>query len=207
MANEDALLLERAVAGDTPSLRSLLERVGPQIWNDIRGQIGPHYQAMIDADDVMQVTYLEAFLQAEQLAARDVATFVAWLRRVAENNLRDAIRELERKKRPSPAKRLQDPGGEESYVALIERLGNSSSTPSRHAARGEASRIVTAALERLPTDYATALRMYDIEGKAISDVASAMGRSPGAVHMLRARALDRLRSLLGAPGDYFTDAV
>ena len=59
-------------------------------------------------------------------------------------------------------------------------------------------------LERLPADYAAAIRMYDLEGREIGEGASELGRSTGAVHMLRARAHDQLGALLGAETDFFT---
>ena len=46
--------------------------------------------------DVMQVTYLEAFLHIDQLTARDTSAFLAWLTRIAENAIRDAVRGLTR---------------------------------------------------------------------------------------------------------------
>jgi RNA polymerase sigma factor (sigma-70 family) len=204
MPDEDAVFLTRAAKGDAAALRTLLERCGPQVWSEIDRDIGRRWQYVLEADDVMQVTYMEAFLQVEQLAARDTAAFVAWLRRIAQNNLRDAIKELERKKRPDPARRVHAPAGDESYVALVDLLGETTTTPSRHVAAGEAGRIVREMLDRLPADYATVIRMYDLEGRSAPDVAAAMGRSPGAVHMLRARAHDRLRSLLGAETNFFS---
>ncbi|MHC5109075.1 MAG: RNA polymerase sigma factor, partial [Planctomycetota bacterium] len=56
---------------------------------------------------------------------------------------------------------------------------------------------LSSALESLPADYETAIRLYDFDGMTIDDVADQMNRSTGAVHMLRARAHDRLRELLG----------
>lgn len=207
LGHEEQDWIRRAVAGDAAAMRSLLERYGPQVWGEIRGRIGRKFQSLIDADDVMQVTYLEAFLQAEFITATDPTGFLAWIRRIAENNLRDAIKELERKKRPGPSRRIENTvDTEESCVALIELLGVDSATPSRVAARGEASGIVQRALDQLPSDYASAVRLYDLEGREIAEVAREMGRSAGAVHMLRARAHDRLRTLLGRPHQFFSEA-
>lgn len=204
MTPDGAELLNAAASGDLAALRKLLETHGPRLSAEIAAQIGPQWRSLVDAEDVMQVTYLEAFLQAQQLRGRDTAAFVAWLRRIAENNLRDAIKELSRKKRPDPGQRVHAPPGENSYVALVELLGQTTTTPSRHAARGELSGMMSAVLERLPTDYRAVIRMYDLEGRGVDEVATELGRSSGAVHMLRARAHDRLRELLGAETNFFT---
>lgn len=199
-----AQLLDLATSGDQQALKSLLERFGPQVWGEMRAKIGRQRQRVLDADDVMQVTYLEAFLQIERLTTRDEGGFLAWLRRIADNNLRDACRELDRKKRP-PISRLVQPNSEESCVALIDLLGATSHTPSRAAAGSEAAAMLHRGLERLPPDYATVVRLYDLEGREIDDVAQRMSRSPGAVHMLRARAHDRLRATLGGESQFFSD--
>jgi RNA polymerase sigma-70 factor (subfamily 1) len=204
MATDDGVLLTLATDGDTGALRTLLERHGARIWTEVDRDIGARWRSALDADDVMQVTYMEAFLRIRDLAARDAATFVAWLRRIAQNNLRDAIKELERKKRPNPAMRVHAPVGATSYVTLVEVLGANTNTPSRHVAQQEAADIIDEMLQRIPPDYAKVVKMYDLEGKPIGDVADAMNRSTGAVHMLRARAHERLRSLLGAETDFFT---
>ena len=51
--------------------------------------------------------------------------------------------------------------------------------------------------QALPPDYARTIQLYDLEDRSVEEVAAAMGRSAGAVFMLRTRALDRLRVLLG----------
>jgi len=204
MSQEVTDCLTRAARGDRAALRTLLEDFGPQVWAHVNGNISAQWRSVLDADDVMQVTYMEAFLRIDQCEARDAGAFVSWLRRIADNNLRDAIKELSRKKRPHPAHRVYADGTGDSCVTLVEVLGAGGSTPSRHVARQEAADAVHAMLKRLPPDYAKVIQLYDLQGHEIAEVAAEMGRSPGAVHMLRSRAHDRLRSLLGAETDFFT---
>ena len=176
------------------------------VWQAIDRDIGEVWRASVDADDVMQVTYLEAFLAMDRMTATDERGFVSWLRRAAKNNLRDAIKELGRKKRPPPNKRVKGVVGEaESYVSLVGVLGATSETPSRIVAHDEAAMAIQSVLSRMPDDYATVIRMYDIEGSSIGEVAESMNRSSGAVHMLRARAHDCLRKMLGSETDFFSD--
>lgn len=206
--DDERALLERAAGGDAGALTELLERHGAAVARAIAADVGPAWRALIDADDVMQVTYIEAFLHASRLTARDGATFAAWLRRMAQNNLRDAIRELDRQKRPSPARRVHAVGAvAASYVTLIELLGATTATPSRAVAEHEAAECLGRLLERLPPDYATVVRRYDLEERSVADVAAELRRSPGAVYMLRARAHDLLRELLLAETDFLTRSM
>ena len=62
------------------------------------------------------------------------------------------------------------------------------------------------ALGSLPGDYEKVVRMYDLEGRPIGEVAAELGRSEGAVYMLRARAHDRLREQMGPASKFFTHA-
>ncbi len=203
MDQPDGELLSAAAAGDAEALRTLLKRHGRKARNAIRGKIGPQWQSVLDADDVMQVTYLEVFLHIEQVEAANTGMFVNWLKRIAENALRDAIKALARKKRPQPAHRVHAPAGNDSYVALIDQLAVTAATPSLHAARGEARSVLSIVIDRLPPDYCKVVRMYDLEGRSPAGVAESIGRSVGAVHMLRARAHDRLRELLGSESQFF----
>ena len=197
-------LVVRAIAGEEQALSSLLKEVGPQVRQKLT--IGRKWQAALDVSDVMQVTYLEAFLRVKDLDASTVAQFAAWIARIAENNLRDAIKELERLKRASPGRRVQPALKDDSYVTLLESVGWSSTTPSRDAAAREAQQLVHKALERLPEIYQEVLRRYDLEGCPPAAVADALGRSVGAVHMLRTRAHELLREILGPQSKFFSDS-
>ena len=204
MTTDGAQLFARAAGGDAEALRTLLTRHGGQVWAEINADIGTRWQSAVDADDVMQVSYMEAFLRIDQMTARDAVSFVGWLRSIARNNLRDAIKELERKKRPPPARRLTAGGHGDSYTALADLLGATSSTPSQDVANRELAGLIESMLQRMPPDYGQVIRLYDLEGRSIADVATELNRSAGAVHMLRARAHDRLRTMLGAETDFFS---
>lgn len=204
MEGSDDQLLEQAVRGDAAALKELLARFGPRVRVAIQGKIDRRHRSVLDEDDVMQVAYLEAFLHINQLVARDANGFIAWLSRIAQNALRDAIRALERDKRPNPSNRVE-PGSTESYVALIERLGVVSATPSRQAVTKETIGNLTTCLDQLPTDYKAVVTLFDLQDMAAPAVAEEMGRSVGAVHMLRARAHDRLREILGSGTRFFSE--
>jgi RNA polymerase sigma-70 factor, ECF subfamily len=204
MEGSNEKLLDLAVSGDAEALKELLARFGPQARVAIQGKIDRRHRSVLDEDDVMQVAYLEAFLHIDQLVSRDPQVFLAWLRRIAQNALRDAIRGFEREKRPNPANRIE-PLSSDSYVALIERLGVTTSSPSRVAAAAEAKLTLTECLERLPLDYKHVVTLCDLQGMEAASAAREMGRSVGAVHMLRARAHDRLRAIMGSPTQFLSE--
>lgn len=197
-------LLDGALAGDRAALVDLLEALGPIVRRRIEPKIGAHLKPLIEADDIMQVTYMEAFTRLPSFTTGGAKGFLAWITRIAENNLTDAARAAEAAKRPDPRKRITGGSHEDSMVAIVEQLGMTVTTPSRVAARGEAVDALDRVLNKLPADYAKVVRMYDLEGCGIEEVAQELGRSQGAVYMLRARAHDRLKELLGSESRYFT---
>lgn len=202
-ADESSLkpLVARAVGGDADALSQLLEKYGPDV--EERLQIARKWRPVLEPGDVMQVTYLEAFLQIGRFRPDQYESFPGWLRRIAENNLRDAIRGLERQKQPQPERRVEAMVGAESFVHLYETLAATSTTPSRVVGKADTKRLLEECIDQLPPDYARTIRLYDLEGRPIGEIAEQMGRSPGAVHMLRARAHERLCELLGTASGWF----
>lgn len=188
-------LVPRARGGDAAALEQLLGRHSPAVAARIRADLSREWQSSLSADDVMQHTWLEAFLRIHTLAADDEAGFAAWLSRMAQNNLRDAIRRLEADKRGGNARRVATAGTSGATLTATV-FGVDSQTPSRVAAVGETEQALHAALGRLPPDYQLAVQRYDLEGRSIHDVAAELGRSPGAVHLLRVRAHELLRQAL-----------
>lgn len=200
---EHDAMLTRAMSGDRESLVRLLEEFGGVVRSRIAPKVKGAFQSSFDPDDVMQVTYLEAVTRFSRFEGGGASGFLAWLTRLAENNLRDAIRALEAAKRPNPHKRVQQ-NRDESSLGLIELLGATYSTPSRVAATTEAKSFLDRALAKLPGDYEKVIRLYDLMGRSIAEVSQELGRSEGAVYMLRARAHDRLRELIGTESMFFT---
>lgn len=204
MSNVDTNLLARAVDGDVDALSALLERHGPLVEQSLR--IERNWRRQIDAADVMQVTYVEAFRHIREFEVKRADRFEAWLRQIAENNLRDAVRGLSRVKRGGAEQHQSNAGNSTRDETWLLNFAGTSSTPSLAARRNEAAERIEQALRRLPPDYARAVRLLDVQGQAVAAVAAEMGRSPGAIHMLRARAHDRLRELLGPESAFLTSS-
>lgn len=195
----------RAIAGDHDALSALLAEHGPRVRGRLADQINPIHRSALDIDDVMQVTYLEAFLTIARFEPRDDdGAFTAWLTRIARNNLHDAIRALESAKRFPAERRVTPPAAVDSTVVLYDRIWKTTTTPSRVLAGREIQSAVQDALTRLPEDYERVIRLYDLENQPIERVCELLGRRSGAVYMLRARALDRLREMLCGAGSQST---
>ncbi len=189
------------MSGDAQALEDLLQDHGPRIRSGL--SISAERRRDLDADDVMQVTYLEAYLRVRRLRTPTERGFAKWLTRIAENNLRDAIRGLARDKRAGAALRVTRGAAGESARTLLEHLAASTTTAGRAASAREAQGLVRAAVARLPSSYREVIQACDLDQRSVREVAEERGASQGAVHMLRSRAHERLRELLVEPADPF----
>jgi RNA polymerase sigma-70 factor (subfamily 1) len=205
MIHDDADTIDRAILGDQDALTDLLERHGHDVRARVAGGLPQRWQSLLSLDDVMQQAYTDAFLSIKSFRSRGEGSFTAWLTTLAKNNLLDAIKMLEAEKRGGGRRPVDiAAGSDHSFVALFEWLGGVSSTPSRHAAQLEARQALARSIEQLPEAYRQVVQMYDLNGEDIEAVAAALGRSAGAVYMLRARAHRMLAEMLGTASRFLS---
>lgn len=195
MAVGEKETLHAAVQGDGDALSQLLVSHAPELHVYVEGLVGSRHRNEIEASDVMQVTFTEAFIGISKFRP-EAGRFGAWLGRIAANNVRDAIRGLRREKRPPPSRRVVGCVSEDSYESFLGTLAGSGTTPTRRVSREDLKRVVDEAIEKLPFDYQSVIRQYELGGVSGPEVAARMGKSVAAIYMLRARALDHLRTLL-----------
>lgn len=144
----DSARIERAVAGDAAALEGLLRALAPDLLSEI--DIQPVWHRNLDPDDILQVSSLEAFLRIESLREPTPAAFRAWLKRIVANNPRDAIRGLQRDKRPDPRERVTRGAAGESARTLLAALTGTCATPSAPAILTEDVERLRGAIRALP---------------------------------------------------------
>ncbi len=204
MTPSDHNLEDRAKEGDEDALALLLEQHGPAVQREIARRIPRRCRSVVSDDDVMQQTYVDAFRGIRRFIGVHEGSFHAWLAAVANRNLLDVLRMLGAEKRGGDRRRVPADAGDDSYVTLYEQLSASTSTPSRKAARHEALSLMMRAVESLPPDHRRVVELYDLEGRPVEEVATALSRSPGAVYMLRSRAHRLLCEIMGASSKYLS---
>ena len=116
----------------------------------------------------------------------------------------DAVRLLEADKRGGGRRAVFS--ADASRAELLDALGAGGPTASRVAATREAVAALEAAVESLPPLQREVVRKYDLEGMSVEEVAGAVGKSTGAVFMLRARAHRALCERMGTVSRYLSGA-
>ncbi len=204
MSDPDPNVLLQAARGDHDALSRLVKQHGLVVRRRLADKIPRQWQSVLSVDDVMQQTYTDAFVYMDRFDPNGSQSFTSWLMTLARCNLIDAVRMLDAEKRGKGRRRIEPQPADDSMAALTELLGVTGSTPSRHAARAEACDAVRTAIEQLPDAYRMVIELHDIRGQPMASVAEALQRSPGAAYMIRARALRRLRALMGDISSYLT---
>jgi RNA polymerase sigma-70 factor (ECF subfamily) len=196
---EHLLLLARA--GDRSALGQLVEIYRNYLTLLARLQIGRRLQGKVDAEDLVQETFLEAHRNFGLFRGTSEEEFVSWMRQILATTLADQVRRYCGTKRRDV--RLERELVEElnqSSRVLDQGLISRESSPSQRAARREQAVLLADALTRLPEDYREVIILRHLEGLTFPQVAGRLGRTLDSVEKLWVRALDKLRrTLRGTP--------
>ena len=124
---------------------------------------------------------------------------MAWLKRIVEHRIQDAVRRGARLKRGGGRQRIYAPirPDQSSMADLVEQLSAGGHSPSSSAARHEAIAAVQAEIDALPADYGLAVRLRLLECRSLEETAAVMNRSPRAVQGLLDRAKKKMRDAIG----------
>jgi RNA polymerase sigma-70 factor (ECF subfamily) len=191
-------MLRRARTGEGDARGQLFERYRPYLALLARVQIGRQLAAKVDADDLVQETFLQAHHHFAHFQGTTERELTSWLRQILATNLALLLRRyLGTRGRDVRLERQLADELDQSSQALDRALHTASSSPSHKAARREQAVLLAEALGVLPEDYREVIVLRHLEELSFPDVAQRMGRSLDSVKNLWARALVRLRGALG----------
>jgi RNA polymerase sigma-70 factor (ECF subfamily) len=194
----EAALIAAAVAGDRVALERLLLAHYDHLERRIGAKLPPRLQSTQAVEDILQLTFLQAFRDISRFEQRAEATFGDWLARIAENRLYDAIKQHDRQKHGGDLHRFDDDARDDSRIlSLWDWIAAADTSPGSVAARGEALHALQVALAALPHDQHEAIRLRLLGGKSLEETAATMGRTPDAVRGLVHRGKQGLLAAMG----------
>ena len=194
----DSELVTAAVAGDRVALERLLLAHYDNLERRIGAKLPQRLQSTQAVEDILQLTFLQAFRDIGRFEQRADATFGDWLARIAENRLCDTIKQHDRKKHGGDFRRIEDAVRDDSrLLSLWEWIASDDTSPGSVAARGEALHALQVALAALPCDQREAIRLRLLEGKSLEEVAAVMRRTSDAVRGLVHRGKQGLLAAMG----------
>ena len=196
VANPESLLQE-ARTGNGATLGRLLELYRRYLTLLARTQIGHRLQGKVDAEDLVQETFLEAHASFGRFRGTSEPELVRWLRQILAANLADLLRRyLGTQGRDIRLEREIEDAFDRSSVLLDRGLVAAQSSPSQQAVRREQAMRLADALDQLSDDYREVLILRHLEELSFPEVARRMNRSLDSVKNLWTRALARLRRTL-----------
>jgi RNA polymerase sigma-70 factor (ECF subfamily) len=195
--NDVSRLIDHARRARPGALDQLLTAYRNYLRLLARTGIDASLRGKADASDLVQEALLKAHRHFGQFRGQTEAELAVWLRQILARCLADLVRRY----RAAAARHV---GRERSLEALLggssqaltRLLAAPGASPSESAQRREMIVVLADALAELTTDHREVLVLRSIEELDWDDVAQIMGRSPGAVRMLWARALKQLRPLI-----------
>jgi RNA polymerase sigma-70 factor (ECF subfamily) len=179
-ADSDALLVERAVAGDQKAFELLVIKYQRRIQR----LIGRMVRDVDLVEDIAQETFIRAYRALAQF--RGEAQFYTWLYRIAVNTAKKALMDL--KRNPTVSENAYKSADDDETSPLENEL-TSSETPDAVLASKEIAEIINAAMEALPEELRQAITLREIEGLSYEEISEAMSCPIGTVRsrIFRAR--------------------
>lgn len=182
-------LFELAKAGDRDALGKLLDYLRPELRRKAQARIDSRIRVRVDASDIAQQSCLSALRDFDRFEGDELAQFVAWLRQIHAQNLRDALRDHGRYEKRAVSKEVAD--GHE-----LQPLDGRIPSPSRQAIREEWKTRLGDLLQTLPESQREVLQLRYLEEMSLADIAQRLGLTKGAAAGLLKRGLANLRQRL-----------
>lgn len=188
-------MLQRAKGADAAAMEQLLQRYRPylRVLCDVR--LPNLCQRREDPSDVVQQTLMDATRGLPEFRGSTPGEFEAWMLRLLERNLLQAVR------RHTSAKR--DVRREQAALSLNgsgdlrwHSLSGDSSSPSQVVFRGEAAILLAEALQKLPERQRTAVELRYLAGQPLERIGEMMSTTKGAAAGLIRRGVEELRKHL-----------
>ncbi len=197
MPETEEELVARLRSGDREALGPWLAARRPTLLAYIERRLGMALRRKIEPDDLIQDVNAEAIRSVAQidLAQRDP---FGWLCQIAERRIVDAHRKFFGSQKRNASREMPlDAGANSEGGGLIDLLVASMTTASQAFSRDQRQIRLLAALEKIPEDQRTALRMRYLEGLPSKQIAEKLGKTDGAIRVMLTRSLARLQQELG----------
>jgi RNA polymerase sigma-70 factor (ECF subfamily) len=195
-------LVDRASQGDQFARQQLLNQYRDRLRQMVISRIDARLSTRVDPSDIVQEALGDAAHHLDDYLKARPLPFYLWLRRLTWERLVEAQRRHILARRRSVRREASPdvPPARSSAAALADRLLASGTSPSGRLIRDEQHQRLLATLAELPEIDREVLVLRYLEGLRNSEIASALGISPGAVMARHTRALVRLRSMFVGDG-------
>ena len=163
--DSDALLVEKAIAGDQKAFELLVVKYERRIQR----LVGRMVRDVDWVEDIAQETFIRAYRALGQF--RCDAQFYTWLYRIAVNTAKKFLMDL--KRHPTISENFFK-SGDDDETSSVENELTSSETPEAVLASKEIAEMVNQAMDALSEDLRQAITLREIEGLSYKEIADVM---------------------------------
>jgi RNA polymerase sigma-70 factor (ECF subfamily) len=186
-STETARLLEHAAGGGLDEQDALYRHCAAKLLPLIRLRLGPSLRAQLESRDILQTVMLKAFQKIQTI--KEPASLMAWLSRIAQNEIRDQVDYFGRRQRDM-ARRTPLDEAVEVPAPVRQALSQ--------VILNEQGEELERALEALPDASREVIVLRKLEELTFPEISVRLGRSEDACRMLFARAMTDLTLRLRA---------
>jgi RNA polymerase sigma-70 factor, ECF subfamily len=176
-------LLDQARSGSPEALNCLYERCAGRLLAFIRLRLGRDLRSRLESRDILQATLLKSLEHVRDLKADETRSVMAWLARIAENEIRDHADFHHRQRRDAAREMALE---DDAPLPALTR-----SALSRVILSEEAERLEDA-LESLAPAHREVILLRKFEELSFAEIGRRLGKTEDACRMLLARAMTAL---------------
>ncbi len=181
-------LYEQARRGTEDDVNAFYERCARKLLPLIRLRLGRSLRREMESRDILQAVLCKSLGRLDNV--REPAAVMAWLARIAENEIRDQADFYKRQRRDAA---MRAPIEDAADVPAPVRHALSQAIVSRETERLEA------ALEELPDAQREVIVLRKLEELTFPEIAQRLGKSEDACRMAFSRAMAALTIKLAGP--------
>jgi RNA polymerase sigma-70 factor (ECF subfamily) len=171
-------LCERIREGDNSARAVLIERYFAALHRWARGRLPRYARSEMNTEDLVQETLLRALARLEGFEPGETGSFLAYLRQILKNRIRDEVRKVQRRPRPEE---------------LDESIEESGPSPMEQAIDAEKWGHYEKGLAQLAPQQRDGVIMRVELQFSHQEVADALGmRTANAARMMVSRAIEKL---------------
>lgn len=187
---EEALLIDRCLAGDESAFDQLLGRYQHMVYNLALRLLGRREDAM----DLAQEVFFQVYRKLGSF--RRDASLRTWIYRIVVNRAKNRQRWWRRRQEEFTAVAIDAIDREDWELSVTLERNENGLRPDEVLERKEMGAILQSALAALDVDHRTIIVMKEVEGLSYEEIASALGLALGTVKSRLARARHALKAEL-----------
>lgn len=183
---------------DVAALAEFIEEHRRQLFAFIDRQLGAGLRRKLEPEDIVQEVSAEAVRSLPHIDFGDRDPF-SWLCQIAERKIIDSHRRFFEAQKRDAGREIGLASGSDtdSGGGLINMLVASMTTASQAFSRNVKEARLQEAIQQLPEDQRTALRLRYVDNLPSKEIAERIGKSDAAVRVMLTRSLKKLQEMLG----------